>query len=542
MIFSFHRVFFVFVGFVLLATYPSLGELEGEENSNIIINDENNNNNNVDDDTVQSQVNNVVPAQRSYIHSGKYHVHHARDHHAMMVDQAEYLDDDEIKKFGPPKYQEEYHGEQPVGITMLRGPNVNQTIWDAIIDHEAVAIFIRTNRKICTVCPTFEGDFAMARTRFEMMYGHNPKGVLQDHKRSGGLLHSVGWFAIDISEPGSREIIHDLMMETLMHDYIAPGALVCKRDQMLNPRRPPVFVPAYKMFMWDVIHILHNLVHPEVVPVRHIEEVPKLVHGRTSDGLVFFLWNNASRDAFYELAHEFHADFMFFVDMTTLEDGAYHPTDIEFYNPQNSSVVSVFAKPNITDHSASNYIVNSTNVTDYVSLFRFVNASRFRRQRHAVDKVKDFRITTWRSRRGCDERAAFGADVKMSYLGFVHQHGGSHRWVVFHFNTSVIDLHIGYDQHVVEGIQKSIEGKCPGDEMVVTIPPELGYGRRGYPPYVPGNAVLMAYVKLHAITMPAPLELDNILVDEGIGNEGGEGTDPTVASVVDEDESAHNEV
>ncbi|MNT04314.1 Peptidyl-prolyl cis-trans isomerase Mip precursor [compost metagenome] len=36
----------------------------------------------------------------------------------------------------------------------------------------------------------------------------------------------------------------------------------------------------------------------------------------------------------------------------------------------------------------------------------------------------------------------------------------------------------------------------PGDEWLLYLPPELGYGEAGGPPMIPGNAVLVFRLKL----------------------------------------------
>jgi FKBP-type peptidyl-prolyl cis-trans isomerase FklB len=36
----------------------------------------------------------------------------------------------------------------------------------------------------------------------------------------------------------------------------------------------------------------------------------------------------------------------------------------------------------------------------------------------------------------------------------------------------------------------------PGDEWIVYVPPKMGYGERGSPPVIPGNAVLVFRIRM----------------------------------------------
>ena len=49
---------------------------------------------------------------------------------------------------------------------------------------------------------------------------------------------------------------------------------------------------------------------------------------------------------------------------------------------------------------------------------------------------------------------------------------------------------------VVPGWTEALQLMKPGDEWILFLPPELGYGEMGGPPMIPGNAVLVFRLKL----------------------------------------------
>lgn len=55
---------------------------------------------------------------------------------------------------------------------------------------------------------------------------------------------------------------------------------------------------------------------------------------------------------------------------------------------------------------------------------------------------------------------------------------------------------------VVQGFAEAIEQMRPGDEVLATFPPELGYGPAGQPPVIPPNSVLQFRIILLAFQEP----------------------------------------
>ncbi|XP_043939729.1 peptidyl-prolyl cis-trans isomerase FKBP11 [Protopterus annectens] len=85
----------------------------------------------------------------------------------------------------------------------------------------------------------------------------------------------------------------------------------------------------------------------------------------------------------------------------------------------------------------------------------------------------------------CAEPSALGDTLHLHYTGKL-------------LDGRVIDTSLSRDPLVIElgkkqvipGLEQSLLGVCAGEKRKVTIPPHLAYGKRGFPPTVPGDAVL----------------------------------------------------
>jgi peptidylprolyl isomerase len=103
-------------------------------------------------------------------------------------------------------------------------------------------------------------------------------------------------------------------------------------------------------------------------------------------------------------------------------------------------------------------------------------------------KVEDVKV-------GTGAEATKGQQVSVHYVGTLTD--GST------FDSSrprgePFDFKLGAGQ-VIAGWDQGVAGMKVGGVRKLTIPPELGYGARGYPPVIPGNSTLLFEVELLAV-------------------------------------------
>ncbi|XP_076870285.1 peptidyl-prolyl cis-trans isomerase FKBP11 [Brachyhypopomus gauderio] len=57
---------------------------------------------------------------------------------------------------------------------------------------------------------------------------------------------------------------------------------------------------------------------------------------------------------------------------------------------------------------------------------------------------------------------------------------------------------------VISGLEQALVGLCEGQKVKVTIPAHLAYGKRGYPPTIPGDSVLEFEVEVVSLMQQTP--------------------------------------
>jgi peptidylprolyl isomerase len=97
---------------------------------------------------------------------------------------------------------------------------------------------------------------------------------------------------------------------------------------------------------------------------------------------------------------------------------------------------------------------------------------------------------------GTGDEAVAGAALSMHYTGWLYENGTRGK----KFDSSLdrgrpFDFKLGAGQ-VIKGWDEGIKGMKGGGKRELIIPPDLGYGVRGYPGVIPANSTLDFEVEL----------------------------------------------
>jgi FKBP-type peptidyl-prolyl cis-trans isomerase len=102
-------------------------------------------------------------------------------------------------------------------------------------------------------------------------------------------------------------------------------------------------------------------------------------------------------------------------------------------------------------------------------------------------------LNYWDLKAGTGKEAKKGLTVKVHYTGWLLEEGTK-------FDSSLdrsepFEFTLGEGQ-VIKGWDLGVAGMKVGGKRQLRIPPEMGYGYRGQPPVIPGNAFLIFDVEL----------------------------------------------
>ncbi|XP_068171544.1 peptidyl-prolyl cis-trans isomerase FKBP11 [Antennarius striatus] len=119
-----------------------------------------------------------------------------------------------------------------------------------------------------------------------------------------------------------------------------------------------------------------------------------------------------------------------------------------------------------------------------------------RGEENAVDELQ---VETLVKPETCSAVSSMGDTLRIHYTGKL-------------MDGKVIDSSLSMDPLLVElgkrtviaGLEQSLVGLCEGQKIKATIPSHLAYGKKGYPPTIPGDAALEFEVEVVSLVQQTP--------------------------------------
>ncbi|KAM9361825.1 peptidyl-prolyl cis-trans isomerase FKBP11 [Symphorus nematophorus] len=113
--------------------------------------------------------------------------------------------------------------------------------------------------------------------------------------------------------------------------------------------------------------------------------------------------------------------------------------------------------------------------------------------------VEELQVETLVKPETCSVLSSMGDTLRIHYTGKL-------------MDGKVIDSSLSMDPLVVElgkrtviaGLEQSLVGVCEGQKIKATIPSHLAYGKKGYPPTIPGDAALEFEVEVVSVMQQTP--------------------------------------
>ncbi|XP_053311553.1 peptidyl-prolyl cis-trans isomerase FKBP11 [Spea bombifrons] len=118
-------------------------------------------------------------------------------------------------------------------------------------------------------------------------------------------------------------------------------------------------------------------------------------------------------------------------------------------------------------------------------------------EEEAGDNATELVVETLEKPESCVDTVAHGDTIQLHYTGRLDDG----RVIDSSLSRDPLVVEIGKKQ-VIPGLEESLIGMCVGEKRKVIIPPHLAYGKRGYPPSIPGDAVLQFETEVISLSKP----------------------------------------
>ncbi|XP_068121296.1 peptidyl-prolyl cis-trans isomerase FKBP11 [Hyperolius riggenbachi] len=123
-----------------------------------------------------------------------------------------------------------------------------------------------------------------------------------------------------------------------------------------------------------------------------------------------------------------------------------------------------------------------------------------------AENASELIIETLEKPESCVETVEMGDTIQLHYTGRLEDG----RVIDSSLSRDPLVVVLGKKQ-VIPGLERSLLGMCVGEKRKVVIPPGLAYGKRGYPPSIPGDAVLQ--FETEVVTLSKPTQWQTFIND-----------------------------
>ncbi|XP_063300794.1 peptidyl-prolyl cis-trans isomerase FKBP11 [Pelobates fuscus] len=113
------------------------------------------------------------------------------------------------------------------------------------------------------------------------------------------------------------------------------------------------------------------------------------------------------------------------------------------------------------------------------------------------ESVTELVIETLEKPETCVETVTHGDTIQLHYTGKLDDG----RVIDSSLSRDPLVVELGKKQ-VIPGLEQSLIGMCVREKRKVIIPSHLAYGKRGYPPSIPGDAVLQFETEVISLSKP----------------------------------------